>query len=697
MDGVTAMYWRALLILIRKETKPAPPAASLGCLPRRFEPETDTVRSEFDHSSCLAGLKAALGTAGLVSFLIRLLIGLSSWFLLTAHSVAVAEVFGMALDSGLVRSWRPQGQSSSPVLINDAGTGPVVRFSAPFSRVTDWRLNWDLDVKADLSEEKQIVLRLRTSDPRAVAVAVVLFRSGEGWYRFPGFSVGKDWTVTVLNKAQAVSEGAPSGWNSVDRVRISFLPGEKRDTDIDLAGLSTRMGWPLEQLGALGGYVDLKHSAAGLRAAAKGLPQDADVESRLKRAEALEGQAATALDAQERQMLIGSGRATVAEAYALVQAPKVGEFRGLWLHNGEGVRGPGRDRAKRWRDALPEIKAQGYNAVMPNVLFAGVAFYRSKLVLNHAGVAREGDYLKEILDAARPLGIKVHPWKVMWQLGEGWTAPAGVSEPFRRAGRLQVDARGKELPWLCPCDERNRRYELDAIKELARDYAIDGIHLDYIRWDGDKGSFTPMCQERFEKWSGAKVVNWPQDVLTPGSRQAQWQEFKRDVITSFVRETRQALKGIKPELQLSAAVFPNPGQARNSVFQDWPLWVKEGLVDWVSTMTYDEDAASFKASLQQQKAVMVNSAVKLYPGIRFTYEGGRTLALDSAVDEIKAVRDLGLEGFSVFEWRDHLRDSISPYLRAGLLRDGPYLPVVRYQRKASANTNTQPASLATSR
>jgi hypothetical protein len=97
-------------------------------------------------------------------------------------------------------------------------------------------------------------------------------------------------------------------------------------------------------------------------------------------------------------------------------------------------------------------------------------------------------------------------------------------------------------------------------------------------------------------------------------------------------------------------------------------------------MTYNEDVAGFTAALQRQKTMMLNPAVKLYPGLQFTFDGGRTLALESAVDEIKAVRDLGLEGFVVFEWRDHLQDNIGPYLRAGLLRDGPYVPVARQQR-----------------
>ena len=366
------------------------------------------------------------------------------------------------------------------------------------------------------------------------------------------------------------------------------------------------------------------------------------------------------------------------------------EFRGLWVHHGDGPRALGAARVKRWRDALPEMKAQGYNAVLPNVLWSGVAFYRSKLVPPHAGVAQDGDYLQEILDAAKPLGMQVHAWKVMWQFSEGWQAAAGVSQPFRAAGRLQVDAQGRELPWLCPCDERNRQYELAAIQELATAYAIDGIHLDYLRWDGDAVSFSALCRQRFEAWSKTRVKNWPQDVLAAGPLHAQWQGFKRDVITSFLRETRQALKRIKPALQLSVAVFPDAAQAQQAVSQDWPLWAREGLVDWIASMTYTEDAAGFKAAVQRQQALMVNPAVKLYPGLQFTLAGGRTLALDAAVDQIKAVRDLGLHGFAVFEWRDHLQDNIGPYLRAGLLRDGPYVALAHHQRALPAYA--QPAS-----
>jgi uncharacterized lipoprotein YddW (UPF0748 family) len=586
--------------------------------------------------------------------------------LAAAGRAAVVEAVAYPGAGAAAAAWKPQDGAKAVTLSMGGDLKRAIQFPCDFSGLKDWRLSWDRDLKADLSSDEQILLTIRSPQPGDISQGILYFRSGSGWYRLPPFSVGSAWETKVLVKSQAVAEDQPAGWQSIDGLRLSLLPGAKTDTVFELARLEGRAGWPLDYAGALGGHKNLSEAAAAFTAQAQAKPQEKDVALRLAAAKLLEGEAAAERDPAQRQEKILSARAQAAQAYALLQQPQDPEFRAVWIHHGDGVRGQGGQRVRRWKEALPELKAQGFNTVIPNVLWSGIAFYPSKVV-----PSADEDYLREILDAAKPLGMKVHAWKVMWQFSEGWMAPAGVSKPFREQGRLQLDATGKELPWLCPCDQRNRRYELDAILELARHYDVDGIHLDYIRWDGDGGSFTPACRERFEKWSKQKVERWPQDVVAGGARQAQWKDFKREVISSFVKETRAALKALKPKLQLSAAVFPDPGLARDAVYQDWPRWVKEGWVDWISTMTYNEDPAGFKAAVQKQQLLM-NPKVKLYPGIQVTFDGGRSLALESAVDEIKAVRELGLKGFTFFEWRDHLQDSIAPYLRAGLLRQGPY-------------------------
>lgn len=577
-------------------------------------------------------------------------------------------------DSASLRAvWQPVGESKAPEATMGADMVRAAKLPCHFSTLKDWRVYWDRDIKVDLSKSEQITVKLKSPDPTAVGQAILYFRSGAGWYRMPAFSVGPRWEAKVLARSQAAAEDSPAGWDKVDHMRIGFIPASKRDTAVELAEIAARSGWPLSYLGSVGGYKDFAGADKGLREIAKGKPCENDLKVRLRLAKAILAKATAEKDPEARQDEILEGRKLVAQAYALVQEPKKDEFRCVWVHHGDGLRALGGDRVTRWKDAVPALKAAGFNAIAPNMLWSGTAFYPSKIVPVNSKVKADGDFLQEIIDAAKPLGMKVHVWKVMWQTGEGWLADNGVGEKFK--GRFQIDAKGKEQPWLCPCDEQNREYEMAALLEVAKNYPIDGVHLDYIRYSGQEVSYSPMCRKRFEK-DHPKVENWPADCAPGGKRFDEYAEFKRETITSFVREIRARLKKQSPKVELSAAVWSIISIARDSVSQDWPLWAREGLLDWVSTMTYTEDAESFKGAVVAQKEVM-GDKTKLYPGMQVTFDGGRVVATDTIVDEIKAVRDLGLGGFTLFEYGDQLHDTIFPYLAAGLTREGDYQLKIR--------------------
>jgi hypothetical protein len=87
-------------------------------------------------------------------------------------------------------------------------------------------------------------------------------------------------------------------------------------------------------------------------------------------------------------------------------------------------------------------------------------------------------------------------------------------------------------------------------------------------------------------------------------------------------------------------------------------------------MTYTEDAESFKGATDAQAAVV--GADKLRPGIQVSYDGGRELALESLVDQLKAADKAGAPGVTLFEWREPLQDRLLPYIANGLWRTGPY-------------------------
>ena len=90
----------------------------------------------------------------------------------------------------------------------------------------------------------------------------------------------------------------------------------------------------------------------------------------------------------------------------------------------------------------------GFTAILPNMLWGGVAFYPSKVLPVAADVATRGDQIAECLAAAKKYGIEVHVWKVNWNTSHRAPAvpvtarhprPVHRSEP---AGRLVVHRAG---------------------------------------------------------------------------------------------------------------------------------------------------------------------------------------------------------------------------------------------------------------
>jgi hypothetical protein len=232
-----------------------------------------------------------------------------------------------------------------------------------------------------------------------------------------------------------------------------------------------------------------------------------------ERAEAVEGRLAAALATHQamREHLAKGRHADVVdaaalvrrqltEAYSMAQPARPQEMRGVWDHDAVGWY-PG-----DWDRTCRELKEAGINTLFVNLLWAGLAHYPSKVVPSSDTNRRLGDQTKACLTAARKYGLKVHAWKVCWQVEN---APAEWKEKLRKEGRLQQNAEGRPVSWLNPALPANRQLELNALEELARTYALDGIHLDYIRYPDSRACYAPASRRAFEAWRGAPVAAWP--------------------------------------------------------------------------------------------------------------------------------------------------------------------------------------------
>lgn len=345
------------------------------------------------------------------------------------------------------------------------------------------------------------------------------------------------------------------------------------------------------------------------------------------------------------------------ESYARAQRPLRGEFRAFWCHNAAGVRG------MEWDEAIHRLADNGFTAIVPNMLWGGAAFYPSKVLPAARDAAENGDQIAQCLAACRKYGLQMHVWKVSWNLGAH--VPVEFIDQMRHEQRLQKDSHGKEELWLCPSHPANQKLEIDAMVEVARNYDVDGIHFDYIRYPDGDHCFCDGCRERFSKAAGVTIRQWPRDVMSDGPYRQQWLDWRRDNITTVVRQVSEQVRRIKPKMKISAAVFRNWAVDRDGVGQDWKLWCERGYLDFVCPMDYTESDTQFDNWVASQKLWAGKTPV--YPGIGASASSS-LLGPDRVIGQIQIARKYQTGGFVIFNYGAPEAAELVPMLGLGVTR-----------------------------
>ncbi len=353
---------------------------------------------------------------------------------------------------------------------------------------------------------------------------------------------------------------------------------------------------------------------------------------------------------------IRAGRDVLSRAYSLSQTSVATEGRAVWNHSGLGAY-PG-----DWERSAQELAAAGVNMILPNMAWGGIAHYRSEFLPPSEKFAQYGDQIEQCVKAAHRHGLEVHIWKITWNL-EG--APTEFQEKMRKTGRTQVSAKGEQLNWLCPSQPENVQLELSSLLEIVKNYDIDGIHLDYIRYPGSHACYCQQCRKRFIVATKKQVNEWPAAVL-PGTGKygAEYTTWRTEQITRLVRMLHKRARAVKHDIKISAAVFGGYPACVSSIGQDWVAWAKAGYLDFVCPMNYTEEMSYFTELLENQLALLPQG-VAIYPGIGATASNS-ILTADSVVGQIYLARYLGAAGWTIFDYSADISHSVLPAIAMGL-------------------------------
>ncbi|MDR0939362.1 MAG: family 10 glycosylhydrolase [Mediterranea sp.] len=225
---------------------------------------------------------------------------------------------------------------------------------------------------------------------------------------------------------------------------------------------------------------------------------------------------------------------------------------------------------------LEKAKKAGFNQVVVDVKpIYGGALYKSEIlppltVVRGKVVRRDWDYLRYFLDEARRLGLGTTVSASMFTAGNPVTREGLVYADSRWDGKTCMERRpdgqltdirdnGKKVAaFLNPVRKEVREWALAFSRELVTNYDFDGYALDYCRFPDDESDFSETTRQAFEEWLGRKVDNFPDDIYTyqadgtkkPGRLYKEWWAFRAHVISSFVKEVREVVKSVKPQVRL---------------------------------------------------------------------------------------------------------------------------------------------------
>ena len=152
---------------------------------------------------------------------------------------------------------------------------------------------------------------------------------------------------------------------------------------------------------------------------------------------------------------------------------------------------------------------------------------------------------------------------------------------------------GKKVVWysfINPANPEVKDYLTDVFVEVATKYDIDGIHYDYVRYPHDlKGwdySYDPVSLSRFREKTGK----------TPDEAPEAWTDFRTEVVTECVRQFYHAIKDVKPDIIINAAVMADP-IAKKTKHQATIDWINEGILDQAVLMNYRPDNDTYRKNV----------------------------------------------------------------------------------------------------
>lgn len=318
---------------------------------------------------------------------------------------------------------------------------------------------------------------------------------------------------------------------------------------------------------------------------------------------------------------------------------------------------------------LDTLQQAGLNTVFLETFFHGYTIFPSKTYEAYgfekqnpkfAGV----DLLQLWLEEAHKRGMKVHVWFQDFYAGtHAFQPPGPILSKYPGWANVQYSAIDKTGPtpstletggyFLDPANPEVRIFLLALMDEIITRYPVDGFQLDYIRYPAsfppDRFSYlkttwgyTTAARQAFQRETGVDPV-----TLTPEQTELwqKWNDYKVRQISTFVEDASRTLRRRRPEIQVSAAVFPKPEESLLMKSQDWGAWADNGWVDFLAPMTL---TSAEKVVEEDARRVVTRTGGKI-PVMAGVFGPFNQNTAESLLSQIRSAQQGGASGVVIFD------------------------------------------------
>ena len=283
---------------------------------------------------------------------------------------------------------------------------------------------------------------------------------------------------------------------------------------------------------------------------------------------------------------------------------------------------------------------------------AGTASHRSALAPN----ACERDLLRELIEAAHQKGIRIHAWFTS-------TCDESYKQLHPESGRCHY-TRGKDRELISLADKGYLSYMESVVREVCRNYDVDGLHLDYIRYNhllygwaeedlaryAAEGADTPHLRTLIERmfYHDPKQEACLFDAYRTGDESViAFANARRKDVVRFASALTQCARAERSDLILSAALMPE-GAYEDTAFSDLHYGQNyedaARLYDFVLPMAYSKAYNQDGQWVRSVAEGTLKHGLKTVVGLH-AYDGGTGLSLK---EDIAALKNTPIHGICLF-------------------------------------------------